>query len=260
MLLGIIAAMPQEIELLLQDMEGGSDVDIGGRTYGKGTLYHSEAIVAQCGLGKVSAATTTTTLIDSFRVDAVVLVGLAGAAADEVRIGDIVVASQLVQHDLIEARPFFEQFSVPLHAVTRIEADERLRDAAVHASEKFLQGGLSREIETDALGVFGIKSPKVVVGLVASSDRFVSGLDESNRIRAILPDVKCVEMEGGAVAQVCQEHGVPFAVIRAISDLADHSAEVDFTAFIRLVGRHYVRGVLRSLISTMTEGPQRLSG
>ena len=109
----------------------------------------------------MSAAPTPTTLIDSFRVDAVVQTGLAGAAADAVRIGDIVVASQLVQHDLIEARPVFEHFSVPLHAVTRIEADERLRDAAVHASEKFLQGGRSREIETDESRLFEADSREV---------------------------------------------------------------------------------------------------
>jgi adenosylhomocysteine nucleosidase len=247
--------MPQEIGLLFQDIEAESVVDVAGRGYHIGTLYGSEVVVVCSGPGKVSAATATTTLIESFGVDAVVLAGLAGAASKDLRIGDIVVASELAQHDILEARPLFEQFALPLLPVTRIAADERMTEAAVRASKHFLESCLGREIGAETAGRFGVESPKAVKGLVATGDRFVAGEDESSRILRMLPDAKCVEMEGGAVAQVCQERGVPFAVFRAISDLADHSAEIDFAAFINMVARYYIRGVIRTMLSTLREKP-----
>ena len=243
-----MGAMAQEVGLLPQDIQAGSDEHIGGRRYHTGDLYGSETVVMCSGPGKVSSATTATTLIEYFGVDAILFAGLAGAAACDLEIGDIVIASELVQHDLIEARPLFERFAVPLLPVSRIKADDRLAEAAVKASSEFIDGGLVGEVGPETLGRFGVKRPKVVTGLVAGGDRFVAGAAESERIRALLPDIKCFEMEGAAVAQVCAEHGVPFAVIRAISDRADHSAEVDFAAFATLVGSHYIRGVLRVLL------------
>ena len=107
---------------------------------------------------------------------------------------------------------------------------------------------MQNDIAEEVLAAFGVRSPALTTGLIASGDRFIAHPDELAALRRDLPDLQCVEMEGAAAAQVCHEHGVPFVVVRAISDKADHSAVIDFTGFIREVASVYARGVVRRFL------------
>ena len=118
---------------------------------------------------------------------------------------------------------------------------QQLMDAA----SRFVSDELASDVSRETLRAFGITTPRVTSGLIASGDQFVSGPQRLAAIRAVLPGVQCVEMEGAAVAQVCHGYQVPLGVIRVISDLADHNAGIDFSRFIAAVASHYSRGIIR---------------
>ena len=141
--------------------------------------------------------------------------GVAGGLGQAVRRGDVVVASELVQHDL-SAWPLFPRGEIPLLGKTRLTCDPALTRALEDAARQALQG--EQQLHT---------------GLIASGDQFIQGHAMAQAIRDAHPDVLAVEMEGAAVAQVCEECGVPFAVLRTLSDVADDGAAHDFLAFMR---------------------------
>jgi adenosylhomocysteine nucleosidase len=150
--------------------------------------------------------------MQTFEARCLVFTGVAGGLASGVEVGDIVVARQLLQHDM-DASPLFPRFEVPRTGRSRFDADAALADALAAAAAR-------------------LPSARVHRGLVISGDRFVSSRAESDALRALLPDALAVEMEGAAVAQACADFGRPFGVVRTISDRADDTAHVDFTHFI----------------------------
>ena len=250
--------MQEEVALLQADLCCANAEAVGGRTYHAGTLYEQDVVVAFSGWGKVAAASTVTTLIERYHVSRVLFSGVAGAASPELRIGDIVIGSEFIQHDL-DARPLFAQFEVPLVGLSRFSAEPALLKRLLEAAGAFVSGVLASDVPADTLKTFSITTPRVVSGLIASGDQFVSDPTRLAAIRAALPGLQCVEMEGAAVAQVCHGYGVPLGVIRVISDLADHSAGIDFSRFIAAVASHYSRGIIRHLFRAASPimGPTR---
>ncbi|HEX4113509.1 MAG TPA: hypothetical protein VH020_13330, partial [Stellaceae bacterium] len=101
------------------------------------------------------------------------------------------------------------------------------------------------------LAEFGIDRPKVRDGLIVSGDQFIADAARAAGLRALLPGAQCVEMEGAAAAQVCYEHAVPIAIVRVISDRADHAAPLDFTRFIDRVASHFTRGIVMAMLSAL---------
>lgn len=247
MRVGIMGAMHEEMALVQTDLVGPQEESAGGRVYCRGSLYGCEAVLAFSRWGKVASACTAATLLARHKTDVLVFFGVAGAVSPELAIGDIVIASELTQHDL-DARPIFPQCEVPLLNVSRFRTPSRLLGAAREAAIAFARQGVRDEVESAVLERFGIASPRVVEGLIASGDQFIAGMDQRAALRERLPDLACVEMEGAAVAQVCFEYGVPCLVIRAISDRADDAAAGDFSQFVSQVARHYSRGILRRLL------------
>jgi adenosylhomocysteine nucleosidase len=144
----------------------------------------------------------------------------------------------------MDARPIFKRHEIPLLDKVAFAADEELRAKLVRAAEKFLNDGPP----ADAKG-FAITKPRVHVGAIASGDQFFAEKERVAELHARLPDVFCVEMEGAAVAQVCYEHGVRFAIFQTISDSADENAPVDFQQFTHRIAGVYSREVLRELFS-----------
>ena len=140
------------------------------------------------------------------------------------------VAEALVQHDF-DASPVFERFVIPSIGIAEIPADSELTRALTAAAQRYLSGRYLTDMEQVELDVFDAAHTQLHVGVVASGDRFVSHEAEARSLVSDLPSVLAVEMEGAAVAQVCAEAGVPFAVFRSISDRADEGADVDFLAF-----------------------------
>jgi adenosylhomocysteine nucleosidase len=240
--LAIVSAMRQELRALWPLLQGAQTLRLAGREFLHGTIAEQPVVLVLSGIGKVAAATTTALLLQSFNARRLVFTGVAGGLGDGVRVGDIVVARQLLQHDM-DASPLFPRFEVPLTGRSHFDADAALSDALAAAAQRCLARA-DALIGAPRLGAFGIRGARLHEGLVVSGDRFVSGARESAALRALLPQALAVEMEGAAVAQVCADFGRPFAVLRSISDRADDSAPGDFTRFIDEIASVYARAVV----------------
>lgn len=246
-MLGIMGAMNEEVSALVQTLSLPIARTIAGRKFLSGNLFGQPAVVVESRWGKVAAATTATHLISTFQVDAVVFTGVAGAVDPTLRVGDIVVARNLYQHDL-DASPLFQPLEIPGLGLRCIPADGELSTWLVAAANRFVHSWIREDVAAGARAAFGIDTPRIISGDVATGDRFFSEEADVSALRARIPTASCVEMEGAAVAQVCYEHNVPFGVVRTISDTADHSAGADFTRFLENVAGRYTLGLMRSFI------------
>ena len=240
--IGIMSALHEELAAVLADMPDEQRVTVAGRDFWLGH-WQGHAIVAVLSrIGKVAAATTATAMLERFGVDALVFTGAAGGLGAGVRVGDVVVARGLVQHDM-DASPLFPRYEVPLYGRAIFESDAALSAQLTEAARQVLQAA-HWHLGPETLAQFQLSSPRVHQGLMVSGDRFVSTTAESQALLRDLPDALAVEMEGAAVAQVCFDYGVPFAVVRTISDRADDTAHTDFQRFIREVASRYSLAIL----------------
>lgn len=240
--IGIMSALHEELAAVLADMPDEQRVVVAGRDFWQGHWQGHAVVAVLSRIGKVAAATTATVMLERFGVDALVFTGAAGGLGPGVRVGDVVVASGLIQHDM-DASPLFPRHEVPLYGRALFAADAPLSLQLAEAAQQVLQAA-ERHLGPDTLAQFHLSSPKVHQGLIVSGDRFVSTNAESQALRESLPQALAVEMEGAAVAQVCLDYGVPFAAVRTISDRADDTAHTDFSRFIREVASRYSRAIL----------------
>lgn len=248
-MIGLISAMPQEIQSLLDQMDRSKSYIKGQRRYYTGILYGKEVVLAFSRWGKVAAATTATQMINDFELSELIFTGVAGGIHPELNIGDIVVGNRLVQHDM-NAAPLYDPLMIPLLDKMFFETSSNRRDELVEMSNDFLNQMEDYILSEESLSL-GIDSPKVHVGDIASGDQFVATHEQAEAISKKLPDVLCVEMEGAAVAQVCHEYDTPFSIIRIISDNADTESHVDFPVFVEKVARKYSLGIFKRLLSQM---------
>lgn len=249
--LAIVSAMHEELHALVPLLDSSVQRSIAARRFHAGRLHGHDVVMVLSGIGKVAAATTAALLIHEFDARAIVFTGVAGGLGAGVRVGDIVVATQTLQHDM-DASPIFPRYEVPLTGRSRFDADAVLCDA-LFASAVDCMRDAERVIGRTHLDDFGIDSPRVHRGLVVSGDRFVSTAAESRALAAALPDALAVEMEGAALAQVCGDFGRPFAVMRTISDRADDAAHADFSRFIADVASVYTRAVVLDLLERVAQ-------
>ena len=206
-LVGIIGAMGLEIERLCERMENRSESVFAGRTFYAGKLGGVDTVLVCSGIGKVNAAVTTQLLIDHFSVGEVINTGIAGGAHPEIRVRDVVISDTVAYHDM---DPRILALSYP--TVREFTADPVLIKEAAQACEGKV---------------------RYRIGRVATGDQFISDSGVKADIVSRLSPC-CVEMEGGAIAHTCTANGVPFVIIRCISDNADDSAEMDYDTFERL--------------------------
>ncbi|PPE67259.1 5'-methylthioadenosine/adenosylhomocysteine nucleosidase [Caldimonas caldifontis] len=237
MTLAIIAAMHEELSAVLDLMPDERRERVAGREFWVGHLGGQAVVAVLSGIGKVAAATTATLAIQRFGAQALLFTGVAGGLGKGVRVGDLVVATELLQHDM-DASPIFPRHELPLYGLSRLRTDAAMSRRLLQAARS-VAADAARVLGSDARAAFGIATPAVHDGLIISGDRFVSTSAESAALRRELPDALAVEMEGAAVAQVCHDHGLPLAVLRTISDRADDQAHVDFSAFVQHVARSY---------------------
>ena len=249
--LAIVSALHQELAALLAR---GHEADFerqrhAGRDFLVGQLHGVPVVLVLCGIGKVAAATTATLLAERFGVGALVFTGVAGGLGDGVKVGDLVLADTLLQHDM-DASPLFPRFEVPLTGVARFDTDSDLSTSLARAAQTVLARAADT-LGAGAVAEFALQSPRVHRGLIASGDRFVATSAESAALRAALPEALAVEMEGAAVAQVCRDFNVPFAALRTISDRADDAAHVDFMRFIDQVASRYSAAILEAYFESL---------
>lgn len=213
MKLGIIGAMDVEVAVLKENMKHVTVHSRTGMTFYEGALEGLDAVVVQCGVGKVNAAMCTQVLCDCFDVTHIVNTGVAGSLCAELDIGDLVISTDAMYHDF-DCSVINDNYcvgQVPGMSVLAYPADAALGDAAFAAAEAVNPGHTRK-------------------GRVASGDQFVSSKEQKayivNHTGAL-----CTEMEGAAIAHTAWRNGVPFVVVRAISDKADDSAEMDYPTF-----------------------------
>ena len=238
----IVSAMREELRALVPGLHDAQIVRLGGRDFHVGTLAGHPVVLVLSGIGKVAAATTATLLIHEFAAQALVFTGVAGGLGAGVRVGDVVLARELLQHDM-DASPLFPRYEVPLTGRSRFAADKALSDGLKAAAQRCLVS-----IRHEAVDTAGARLHE---GLVVSGDRFVSSAAEAQALRAALPQALAVEMEGAALAQVCADFGRPFAVLRTVSDRADDTAHVDFSRFIAEVASVYTRAIVEDWLAAL---------
>ena len=209
--LGIIGAMQVEVDLLLKAMDRKYGKTIAGSVFYEGILEGLPVVVVQCGVGKVNAALCVQILCDCFAVTHVVNTGIAGSLCADLDIGDLVISQDAMYHDFDCVHFGYEMGRVPGMDVTAFPADAHLAQLACAAAEK-VNPGHSK------------------MGRVASGDLFVAAKAAKEAIIE-KTGALCTEMEGAAIAQAAHRNGVPFVILRAISDKADNSAQMDYPAF-----------------------------
>lgn len=219
---GIIGAMEEEIILLKEKMEIEVVVKKASMEFYQGTLNGKEVVLVKSGIGKVNAGLCAQILVDVFNVNRLINTGIAGSLKAEINIGDIVLSSDALQHDM-DARAFgYARGEIPRMDTLSFPADPELIGMAKAACEE-----VNPEIQ-------------VFVGRVVTGDQFVAGWETKEEI-ASWTDGYCTEMEGAAIAQAAYLNKVPFVIVRAISDKADDSASMDYPEFEKQAIEHSVR-------------------
>ena len=247
-IVGIMGAMPEEIDAVVTLLSATKQSSHAGRIYYEGYINQIKTVVVVSGWGKVAAAATVSTLIHKFNIHELIFTGVAGAIKPGLKIGDIVIGSRLLQHDM-DARPFIPQYEIPLLEKTYFECAEQQLSVARIAVNDFLQhGNLQSTVGDSALQQFSIDTPWAYTGDIASGDQFFADETKKQQLLHNLPTVLCVEMEGAAVAQVCFENQVPFTVIRTISDAAGEGSHIDFAAFIEKIAGKYSAAIIKNIL------------
>lgn len=248
-MIGVMAAMHEELKRIVTMLEDVKKEKVGHKTVYLGLLNQKQVVVVFSGWGKVASASTTTMLVERYQISGLVFTGVAGAIPQHLEIGDIVIGSTFVQHDMDCAGVLgIKRFEIPLLSLTEIPAVATEINLAQQASEKYLADDLKSDVETSELANLGITKPTIYTGLIASGDQFINSLEKQQELLEALPELLAVEMEGAAVAQVAHEYSLPFTVIRIISDKANHDSMVDFPRFIEQVASHFTAGILNRLI------------
>jgi adenosylhomocysteine nucleosidase len=215
--IGIIGAMIEEIELLHQNVKNVTEIKKAGVTYYQGILHNTDIIYCKSGVGKVNAAICTQVLL-SFGVDAVWFTGVAGALDPGLDVGDIVISSSALQHDMDVTALGFAKGVIPFQEVSDFPADSALITLAQTAGEALFPN-------------------RTLIGKVVSGDQFIASKDKVQELYEQFAGA-CAEMEGSSVAQVCAANEVPFVIIRSMSDKADGSAEVTYHEFVVTAANH----------------------
>ena len=219
---GIIGAMEVEVDTLKEHMKVRRTVQKAGMEFCEGVLSGQNVVVVESGIGKVNAAVCTQILIDDFEADTIINTGIAGSLNAEINIGDIVVSTELVYHDVDATHFGYPHGQVPGMDVLAFPANERLRAIAKEACET-----ANPEIQ-------------VFEGRIVSGDQFVADTEMKESILGKVGGF-CTEMEGAAIAQASYLNKVPFVVLRAISDKADNSAPMDYPTFEAQAAQHCVK-------------------
>jgi adenosylhomocysteine nucleosidase len=244
--LAIVSAMDEELRALLPVLVRPRTTRLAGRDFHRGLIHGHPVVLVLSGIGKVAATTTAVLLMHEFGARRLVFTGVAGGLGAAVRVGDVVVARQLLQHDM-DASPLFPRFEVPLTGRSHFDADAALADALSAAAARCLDGRGDAAIAGHQRD-FGIADARVHEGLIVSGDRFVASAAQGAELRGLLPLALAVEMEGAAVAQACADFDRPFAVVRTVSDRADGDAHVDFGRFIHEVASVYTRAIIEDFL------------
>ena len=226
---GIIGAMEEEVNSLKDSLTNPKVSTVAGMEFCEGKLDGKDVVIVQCGMGKVNAGICANTLINQFDCARVINTGVAGSLDSQIDIGDIVVSVDACQHDFTVEDIGFEKGEIPYTGLSAFPADEAMREKAVEAVH------------------VAVPDIHVFEGRVCTGDQFISSREQKDQILSNFGGL-CCEMEGGAIAQACYLNDTPFVIIRAISDKADESEEMNYELFKKDAAEHCA-AVVRYMIS-----------
>ncbi len=228
--IGIICAMEEELEYVYKNSEVVSAKNVVGQDFYIGTFKGAKVVMVMCGIGKVNAAICTQAMIDLFAVDCIINIGVGGGIYKELKIGDVVVSKDAIEHD-------FDTTACgdPPGYISRMDT------SVFEADEDILK--LFEDFDEESFG------HKVYVGRIGSGDKFIGSKEEKNRIWNLF-EVYAADMEGAAIAHTCYLNKMPFVVVRSISDNADGSADISYKEFKDIAARNSA-GILEYMIEKM---------
>lgn len=252
MKVGIIAAVPEEIESIHHDLKFHEKIIHAEREFYLGKYQNVDLALVICNVGKVAASITACALIEKFNVDKIIMTGLAGAISPELNRGDIVLSTGTYQHDM-DARPLCEkQFEIPLTNRRIFKSSSEDFNLAQTAMNNFLKK-IDHYVEQDERVRLNITKPKLHNGIIATGDIFIEDIAQQKNLIIDNTLAIAVEMEGAAIAQVCAEHHVPYILFRTISDKANESAHVSLQDFSVKIASHYASGMVQEVLKLISE-------
>ncbi|WP_448245607.1 5'-methylthioadenosine/S-adenosylhomocysteine nucleosidase [Thalassotalea agariperforans] len=224
---GIIGAMEPEVAILKAKLQNPSSQTIAGYEFHQGQLNNQDVVIVQSGIGKVAAALATALLIDKFQPDYVVNTGSAGGFEQSLKVGDIVISSEVRYHDVNVTAFGYEIGQLP-------------GNPAAYMPHPTLVAAAKSGIEQ-------LTNIQTLVGLITTGDTFMTADDDIAKARANFPTMAAVEMEGAAIAQTCHQFNVPFVVIRSMSDIAGKESPTSFEAYLETASVNSSQLVLNML-------------
>lgn len=227
MKIGIIGAMDQEVKILKEKMEAPMSWERAGVLFVSGTLGKHDVIVVRSGIGKVAASVTTSLLIQQYGVNMVINTGSAGGIGEGLQVGDVVFSEKLAYFDVDVTGFGYEYGQLPAGMPLYFEASQYIIDEMKKAAQKTGQ--------------------QVRSGLIVTGDSFVNSPEKIAEIKSYFPEALACEMEGAAIAQTARQFNIPFLIVRAISDTADHQATMSFDEFIDEAGKRSAEMVIEFL-------------
>ncbi len=230
--IGIIGAMDEEVAILKEKLENKREEKIAGSVFLTGTIHGQQVILLKSGIGKVNAAMGATLLNQLYQPKLVINTGSAGGFDASLNVGDVVISSEIRHHDVDTTIFGYEYGQVP-QMPPFYAADKNLVELALKSAGR-------------------VKGIQAVRGLIASGDSFMNDPQRVEFVRSKFPHLAAVEMEAAAIAQVCYHFGIPFVVIRALSDIAGKESHISFDKFLEKAAKNsaeVVLGILEGLRS-----------
>jgi len=230
MKIAIMGAMPEEVAPILEKLGEYKTTEYAGNKYYEASYKDVDVVVAYSKIGKVFSTLTATTMIEHFGCDKLLFSGVAGAVSPDLKVGDLVVATKLSQHDL-DITAFGHPFGFVPEGSVFVEADKNMLE-------------LSKKVASSM-------GKSVKEGIIATGDQFVANEDRKNWILETF-DASALEMEGGSVAVVCNALNVPFFILRSISDAADMDASFSFDEFLEssaIISAEFVMNMVDEIIA-----------
>ncbi|RLL48011.1 5'-methylthioadenosine/S-adenosylhomocysteine nucleosidase [Oceanobacillus piezotolerans] len=229
MTIGIIGAMDEEIRLLLENMEDKAEQTVAGCMFVQGKLHGKEVVLLKSGIGKVNAAMATTILHEQYSPTHIINTGSAGGFSETLEVGDLVISSEVVHHD-VDVTAFDYAYGQVPGLPAMFEADKTLVNMAIQAVNNL-----------------HVRFEK---GIIATGDSFMEDPERVEFVRGKFPEMIASEMEAAAVAQVCNQYKTPFVIIRALSDIAGKKSSVTFDQFLDVAAKNAAE-LIMSMIKDM---------
>jgi adenosylhomocysteine nucleosidase len=249
-IIGILDSLGSDNLVLKKVIENYTIETIGKNKYYSGTIGTKKVVGVFSGWGKTSVAETTSTLIHRYNVTHIVMTGLAGALDKDLNIGDIIIGSSYIQHDL-DLSPMFPRGVIPFLGKSFLECDKNLLEKAELSVKEVLDNDVEKLKDLQYFNTSDSQPPKYKIGEIATGDKFITKQNEIAHIKHDFPLSLAVDMDSATAAHLCYCYDIPFISVHTISDKADDTAQVIFKRFLADISSHYSIAFINNIINKL---------